>query len=196
MTDSHLDTDRPPHEPDGDNAVAPKDELGATLSVLDAGVRRIGWCFGPGEVRLAIADDSPVRLVSVDARAAEHDAGWPDTPLIFAAPLVELAVGAEGRKGTSPNAQHRRYLASSRLRYVSHQETSEGDLSVLLLVQCDPASGLEVTSRLEHRPGAAAFRASTAVVNRGDVAVTLRFVSSLTLGGFVGLVTVNPLVTS
>jgi alpha-galactosidase len=184
MTDSHLDTNRPPHEPDGDNAAAPKDELAATLSVLAAGVRRVGWRFGKGEVRLAIADDSPVRLVSVEPRAADQIASWPDSPLVFAAPLVELAIGAEGRTGTSPNAQHRRYLASSRLRYISHVETSEGDESVLLVVQRDPASGLEVTSRLEHRPGAAAFRASTAVANRGDAAVTLRFVSSLALGGF------------
>ena len=147
--------------------------------------QRIGWRFGSAELRLAYLPDSPVRLVGVDAGAVGSDGDRPDPDFRYAAPLVELSINSEGRTGTSPNAHHRRYLASSRLRYVRHEEVDEGGVSALVVVQRDPVSGLEVTSRFEHRAGADAFRASTVVSNAGEAPVTLRFVSSLSLAGFV-----------
>ena len=97
----------------------------------------------------------------------------------------ELALNGEGRIGASPNAQHRHYAASARLRFVAVSEHDEAGMAVLTVLQRDPASGVEVSSRFEHRRGANAFRATTSVTNRGGATVTVTFVSTLNLGGFV-----------
>jgi len=58
-------------------------------------------------------------------------------------------------------------------------------VAILTLLQRDPTTGVEVRTRLEHRSGAEAFRASTVVTNGGDAAVTVRYLSTMSLGGFV-----------
>lgn len=146
-----------------------------------APVERIDWRFGAGEVRLVVTDDAPVRLVGV---VADAQADWAEEDLEHAVPLVELSVDAEGRDGASPSGQHRRYAPASRLRHVAHAETEEDGVGVLTVLQRDPRTGLEVTTRLEHRRGADAFRAATTVTNRGDAPVVLRYVSTMTLAGF------------
>ncbi|MGI5128168.1 glycoside hydrolase family 36 protein [Pseudonocardia sp. CA-107938] len=146
-----------------------------------AGTDRITWRFGAGAVRLLAGADAPVRLVSV--QPGDDAAEWP-TDLVHTVPLVELGLGTEGRKGASPHAQHRRYLPSSRLRHVSHEATSSGGVDVLTVEQQDPETGVVVTTRLEHRPGASAFRATTHLRNGGGAAVAVRYVSSFTLAGF------------
>ncbi len=80
-------------------------------------IDQITWRFGAGEIRLVAGADAPVRVVSV--RLADDPAPWP-ADLDHAVPLVELALGVEGRQGASPHAQHRRYRPSNRLRHVRH----------------------------------------------------------------------------
>ena len=139
------------------------------------------WPIGSATIRLGISADEPVRVIGVDPPDADIGADRP-----AAIPLVELELGAEGRTGSSLNGQHRLYAASTRLRYVTHQETIEPPGRVLRIVQRDPVTGVEVTSRLEHRDGATAARAQTLMENRGRAPVTLRYVSSLNLAGFTG----------
>jgi alpha-galactosidase len=139
------------------------------------------WPIGSATVRLGISADEPVRVIGVDP----PDDDWgADRPV--ATPLVELGLDAGGHTGTSPNGQHRLYSASVRLRYVTRQETVEPTGRVLRIVQRDPVTAVEVTSRLERRDGATAVRAETLVENRGTVPVMLRYVSSLNLAGFTG----------
>jgi alpha-galactosidase len=147
-----------------------------------AGTARISWRFGGGEVRLVATEDAPVRLVSV--QVGDDAAPWPDD-LLHAVPLVELAIGVEGRAGASPNAQHRRYRPSGRLRLVRHETGEQDGVHVLAVEQRDPETGIVAITRLEHRPGAAAFRAETILQNAGSAAVTVRYVSSFALAGFV-----------
>jgi alpha-galactosidase len=142
---------------------------------------RITWRFGAGEVRLAVTEDAPVRLVSV--QLADDAAPLPED-LLHAVPLVELALGAEGRQGASPHAQHRRYRPSNRLRYTRHESSHTDVVDVLTVEQQDPETGMVATTRLEHRPGAVAFRATTHLANAGGAPVAVRYVSSFTLAGF------------
>ena len=159
MTESRVSLDAPA---ESRLETVAREEKVAGRTVFDPGVERIGWRFGDGELRLAYTADTPVALVGVDAGDLAAEGSWPESRLVHAAPLVELSIDAEGRKGTSPNAQHRRYLASSRLRYVRHEETAEDGVSALVVVQRDAESDLEVTSRFEHRDGAVAFGLITA----------------------------------
>ena len=142
---------------------------------------RITWRFGAGEVRLTATDDAPVRMVSV--QLADDAVAWPDD-LLHAVPLVEIALGAEGRQGASPHAQHRRYRPSGRLRHTRHEAVHADGIDVLTVEQHDPETGIVATTRLEHRPGATAFRATTDLRNTGGAPVTVRHVSSFTLAGF------------
>jgi alpha-galactosidase len=144
-------------------------------------IDQITWRFGAGEIRLVAAADAPVRVVSV--QLADDPAPWP-ADLVHAVPLVELALGAEGRQGASPHAQHRRYRPSSRLRLVLHEATQVDGIDVLTVEQRDPETGIVATTRFEHRPGAAVFRATTHLRNGGAAPVTVRYVSSCTLAGF------------
>jgi len=57
-------------------------------------IDRITWRFGAGEVDLVAGADAPVRVVSV--RLAGDPAPWP-ADLVHAVPLVEFALGSEGR---------------------------------------------------------------------------------------------------
>jgi alpha-galactosidase len=153
------------------------------LAPIDAASRidQIAWRFGAGEIRLVAGGDAPVRVVSV--QLADDPAPWP-ADLVHAVPFVELALGVEGRAGASPHAQHRRYRPSSRLRYVRHEAVHVNGVDVLTVEQRDPETGIVATTRLEHRPGAAAFRATTHLRNAGAAPVTVRYVSSCTLAGF------------
>jgi alpha-galactosidase len=157
--------------------------MSETLAPVDAPTRsdRITWRFGAGEVRLLATGDAPVRLVSVQLGDA---APWPED-LLHAVPLVELALGAEGRQGASPHAQHRLYRPSERLRHVRHEAADVDGMHVLVVEQRDPDTGIVATTHLEHRPGANAIRVTTHLRNTGDAPVTIRYVSSFTLAGFV-----------
>ena len=157
--------------------------MSEVLAPVDTPLRsgQITWSFAAGEVRLAATDDAPVRLVSV--QLADDPAAWPDD-LLHAVPLVELALGAEGRQGASPHAQHRRYRPSGRLRHTRHEAVHADGIDVLTVEQHDPETGIVATTRLEHRPGATAFRATTHLRNTGGAPVTVRHVSSFTLAGF------------
>ncbi len=138
------------------------------------------WRFGAGEVVLLVSADGPVRLVAVDtAPGGDH----PVEPT-HAVPLVELSLGPDGRIGSSPGAQHRRYSASSRLRPVGVERTADGGVDTLVVRQRDESTGLTVSTRLEHRSGAAAFRTDTTVVNGGPRPVTLHHLSTFALAGF------------
>lgn len=146
------------------------------------GRSQVRWAFGSGELRLVHSPDRPVMLVRVEpsnSRAAS------DQDAAHAVPLVELALAGEGRTTASPNAQHRHYAASARLRFVHADERDEAGVALLTVVQQDPVSGVEVSSRFEHRPGATAFRATTSVTNSGEATVAVTFVSTLNFGGFI-----------
>ncbi|MEJ3653217.1 glycoside hydrolase family 36 protein [Actinomycetes bacterium KLBMP 9759] len=157
--------------------------MSEAVAPVDTPVRssRITWRFGAGEVRLVATDDAPVQMVSV---ALDGDAATPDDGFPHAVPLVELALGVEGRQGASPHGQHRRYRPSGRLRHVRHEAVRTGGIDLLTVEQNDPESGIVATTRLEHRPGASALRAVTHLRNAGEVPVTVRYVSSFTLAGF------------
>jgi alpha-galactosidase len=131
--------------------------------------REITWNAGVLRLRLTVADDHPVRLaLGTDQYEPSHPVG-----------LVELSLDDEGRTGSSHD-QHRHYVTSSRLRYVSHQ--ASGD--TLVVVQQDPDTGLTVSTQLRHHSGADAVSAQSVVRNSGNTPHRLEFVSSLNISGF------------
>ena len=137
----------------------------------------IDWSFGDGRLRLLADDHAPVRLIGL---------GSDDVALAgpAVAPLVEIALNREGRTGRSPNAQNRQYAASARLRFVDQDRREEDGVRLLEIRQADPETGVGVTTRFEHRPGAAAVRIRNRVVNRGSSPVSVHYVSILNLTGF------------
>ncbi|MBA8793584.1 alpha-galactosidase [Friedmanniella endophytica] len=137
----------------------------------------LAWPVGEAVLRLRLTADAPAALLSFGP--ATPEAGT------RAAPLVELAVDREGRVGNSPNAQHRRYAATARLRPVRQTETTEGEVRTLEIVQHDPRTGLAVSTRFEHR-GGSAVRVTTTLTNDGDAPVLVQYLSSLNLACFAG----------
>ncbi len=142
----------------------------------------LSWTAGGVSMLLSASPDGPVALVGMRAGSEPQ---WSDAAVDKAPPLVELSVGAHGRVGSSTSAQHRDYAGSAALRYHRHDLVHDGDRERIDVIQRDPATGLEVTTRFEHLPGAHALRTTTTVENLGGYTVRLHFVSSLTLTGFV-----------
>ena len=99
-------------------------------------------------------------------------------------PLVEVSADGEGRVASSPNALHRLYAASARLRYVRHEEITDRATADLAVTQEDP-NGLRVVTWLRYRRGAAVIQAWSEVYNNGGAPVRLRYVSTLPLTGLV-----------
>jgi alpha-galactosidase len=140
----------------------------------------ISWTAGGVSLLLSAPPDAPVALVGL--RAGETPQ-WSEAAVEKAPPLVELSFDAAGRSGSSPAAQHREYTGSRALRYHRHALGDDGES--LEVIQRDPVTGLEVTTRFEHLAGAQALRTSTTLENLGGYTVRVQYVSTLTLTGFV-----------
>ncbi|MHC5794723.1 glycoside hydrolase family 36 protein [Lacisediminihabitans sp. FW035] len=138
-----------------------------------------------GGVRFTLrhSPEAPVWLTSVTST---------DTPAVLdedlvggcANPLVELCLSGESHSRHSHNVRHRNYSASHRLRYRRHALRTVDGRAELVIEQRDAESGVAVVTTLTQTTGAT-VRIANRLVNEGDHAVVVDYISSLVLGGFV-----------
>lgn len=135
----------------------------------------IDW--GNGAVRMRVAlDGARAAIVGVDVAGRAVD----DIPARIGTTPAELLVAG----GRLPQGQRHVGLGTSlELEYVEHHTAEDGDRSRLVLVQATPA-GVQLTSTFTVFGELPVIRVEQEVTNRGDRAVTLEHVSSLTLNGF------------
>lgn len=134
----------------------------------------IRWSTGALELLLTHSDRAPVRLVALGAPGSVKPTGATQ-------PLVEVLLTGDGRARTGPRLTDTG--VGRRLRYASHEVTEDDDdARILVVVQHDEVSGLEVSTRFTGGPLAAAVRASTTVRNTGPEPVVLEAVSTLATG--------------
>ncbi|PZF85957.1 glycoside hydrolase family 36 protein [Jiangella anatolica] len=131
----------------------------------------IAWGAAPLTVTIALDDDDRPRLVGFGRAAAAL------LPVERALPPVELELrgAAKGR-----GSRHVEQAASARLRYAGH-DASDDRLELRLT---DPETGLQVTQTWQRSGDAPVLRCHAEVSNDGTAPVTLRYVSSLVVGGF------------
>ncbi len=130
---------------------------------------RFTWGDQGAELHVLVPDDGPVAV------GASGTVGDPRTGR--AQSLVEVVTTGSGTRFTS--SRHRRSTVGESLRYVSHEATAD----TLVVVQRDPASGLEATTEIHSRAGVGAYRCLTSVTNVGSSPRRVEAVSSMGLGG-------------
>lgn len=143
----------------------------------------VDWVTTGFAVRFRVTADGPVALVSFVPGAGGASAGagaLADGP-VDPQPLVELTTVGHGR--FPGGYRHVDSTISARLRYVSHEESTDGTDLWFRIVQEDAATGLQAESVFRARAGVAAFRTWTeARAERGEHVVD--FVSSFATGAF------------
>jgi alpha-galactosidase len=132
------------------------------------------WRPGLLSLSLSWGSDKPVGLTALRvASAGEAATSGPPQP------LVELLTSTEHRARTSQN--YVRTAVGARLRYVDHQVSTSDGIDRLTVLQRDAASGIEVRSQFSVPTSTASLRVVQVVSNRGDEAVVLTAVTSLSL---------------
>lgn len=168
---------RPPASP----SAAPGPAAPATSAALEIRDGRLVWRAGGLRVVLILEADRPVQVAGIGLAAV--DSGVADPPARLT-PLVELDLDSAGRTVSSPAAQRRRFVVSSRLRLVGHETVPLPAGTQLRVHQQDPVTGTTVESVFTHLDGADVLGLATELT-AGATAVRVRHVSSLSLTGFV-----------
>ncbi|MCW4457106.1 glycoside hydrolase family 36 protein [Microbacterium sp. MPKO10] len=132
----------------------------------------------PGSLEVVIdCEATPPRVAYI---GAQGESGW--SAGSAGLPLAEVRVAGEGNAIASSERLMGSAL-SRRMRYVSHDETTEGDSSRLEVTMRDPGSSLTVVTRLRSWRDIAVVRWQTDVINDGDAAADVQLLSSFALGG-------------
>ena len=142
----------------------------------------IDWQPGSIVLKIDIDDDEHVWLRSIrQAGVATLEARSPDYR-DNALPLAEVRVVGEGNEITASKRQVGGYLGR-RLRYVRHEERSDGGLKFLDVVTRDPTTGITVTNHFSAYPELPVLRSRVEVHNSSKGNLTLQMVSSLVFAG-------------
>jgi len=136
----------------------------------------IQWRPGAVELDLDISADGPP---SVRRLASVGDSSASDAST--ALPIAEIHLGGEG-SGANSSERLAGSAVGRRLRAVGHRSWTEDGMAHLEVTARDAASGIDVITTWSSWPDLPVVRTSTEIV-AGDVAIELRAVSSVALGG-------------
>lgn len=136
----------------------------------------IRWDDGAVDLVLDVPDEAPVRIAALRARAD----GPPAPTAERLQPLVEVLLLGEGH--ALANTRLTNTAVGVRLRYVDHEETTDGGRRELRIRQRDDLTGLEVVSVLRTTGGVAAVTSWSQVTNRGETPRVLQMVTSFAMG--------------
>jgi alpha-galactosidase len=145
-------------------------------------VELVTWAVGELRVDLGLGM-GPARLMSLRSATTEAAPGSADAAA--GSGLVEILTVGDGT--THGRARLAASEIGTRLEYRGVTEVEDGRWAGLDIDQCDPVTGLAVTSRLRVARDAAVLRATTEVRNDGTGSVTLLAVGSVVHSGIGGL---------
>jgi alpha-galactosidase len=134
----------------------------------------IGWS--------AEAPPAMIHLSSADVSGYDLAAAIETVSPAGHQPLAEVQIAGEGQ--TWSGTRSISTAVGTRLRYVGHAESSDGQWRHLRIDSADPVSGLRVEVHVRSVPGVSAVQAWTHVINAGDAPVVLHAVSSLASSAF------------
>lgn len=144
--------------------------------------KRIIWQTGTLTIHLVVGSDEIVRIVGI----LPHNTWIAEQNLLSSkpgtVPLLGVRLNGEGNPSHKSSKTLIGSYVSSRLKYQSHHEHSDGQSKSLDVIMYDEVSQISVTSRLSVYPGIPVIRSTATIRNESQGVIVVDQLSSLIVG--------------